>query len=157
MASIALGLIGPDGREPALNAATPPPLCMRANASAIWLRLEFSTQTNTIRAIGDVDSLMMASARASVGSNPVLERNGKETPPTTPRGGGESGKPKGRQNPTPPPPAPTPRGDSKPPQKTARQTPPPGAPPPPPATPAISPRSFGPTEKLRITNIRMQV
>src|SRR5882724_2764124 len=45
MASIAWGLIIPDGFEPALKATTESPPWMRANASAIWLRFEFSTQT----------------------------------------------------------------------------------------------------------------
>src|SRR5690606_10071843 len=51
MKRIAFGLIRPDGREPALNASTSAPPCMRANASAIWLRLAFSTQTNNTRFI----------------------------------------------------------------------------------------------------------
>src|SRR5262245_29230617 len=45
IAAMAFGLIRPDGREPALNAWTLPSPRSRANASAIWLRLEFSTQT----------------------------------------------------------------------------------------------------------------
>src|SRR5215831_18231096 len=49
MASTALGLTRPEGREPALEASTFPPPCMRANASAIWLRFEFSTHTKTTR------------------------------------------------------------------------------------------------------------
>src|SRR5437764_14811144 len=40
------GLTRPEGREPALCASTRPWPWMRAKASAIWLRLEFSTQTN---------------------------------------------------------------------------------------------------------------
>jgi hypothetical protein len=36
----------PEGLEPALKAVTPSPPCKRAKASAIWLRLEFSTHTN---------------------------------------------------------------------------------------------------------------
>src|ERR1019366_9324897 len=47
MASMAFGFTRPDGREPALNDSTFPAPWMRANASAIWLRFEFSTQTNT--------------------------------------------------------------------------------------------------------------
>src|SRR4051812_22763777 len=39
----------PEGAEPALNASTRSPPWMRANASAIWLRLLFSTQTNRTR------------------------------------------------------------------------------------------------------------
>src|SRR5881392_3187283 len=46
---MARGLILPDGREPALYASMPSPPCRRANASAIWLRLLFSTQTKSIR------------------------------------------------------------------------------------------------------------
>ena len=42
-------LTRPDGREPALRASTPAPPKRRANASAIWLRLEFSTHTNSTR------------------------------------------------------------------------------------------------------------
>src|SRR5947209_8515377 len=49
MNSTARGLIRPDGREPALNASTVPAPWMRAKASAIWLRLLFSTQTKTMR------------------------------------------------------------------------------------------------------------
>src|SRR6185437_4472804 len=49
MNSTARGLTRPDGREPALYASTRPAPCMRAKASAIWLRLLFSTQTNTTR------------------------------------------------------------------------------------------------------------
>jgi len=41
----------PDGREPALYASTFPGPWMRAKASAIWLRLEFSTQTKITRFI----------------------------------------------------------------------------------------------------------
>src|SRR5581483_4479922 len=37
------------GREPALWASTPGPPWMRAKASAIWLRQEFSTQTKRMR------------------------------------------------------------------------------------------------------------
>jgi hypothetical protein len=37
-----------DGRGPALQASTLPALWMRANASAIWLNLQFSMQTNKI-------------------------------------------------------------------------------------------------------------
>jgi len=44
--AIAFGFTTPDGREPALKASTASPPCIRANASAIWLRQEFSTQTN---------------------------------------------------------------------------------------------------------------
>ena len=49
MNRIALGLMRPDGADPALAASTDAPPCMRAKASAIWLRLEFSTQTNSTR------------------------------------------------------------------------------------------------------------
>src|ERR1051326_6207625 len=49
MAAIALGLMRPDGREPALNASTRSPPWIWANASAIWLRFEFSTQTKITR------------------------------------------------------------------------------------------------------------
>src|SRR3954454_20215120 len=49
MASMALGLTRPEGREPALWASTRPAPWMRAKASAIWLRLLFSTQTNRTR------------------------------------------------------------------------------------------------------------
>jgi hypothetical protein len=49
MKRMAFGLICPDGPESALRAsmASPPWIC--ANASAIWLRLEFSTQTTRAR------------------------------------------------------------------------------------------------------------
>src|SRR5947207_2921863 len=49
MAATALGFTRPDGREPALNASTLPAPWTRANASAIWLRFEFSTQTKSTR------------------------------------------------------------------------------------------------------------
>src|SRR5437764_133856 len=49
MASTAFGLTTPDGRDPALYASTAGPPSMRANASAIWLRLAFSTHTNSSR------------------------------------------------------------------------------------------------------------
>src|SRR5687767_7280802 len=52
MAATAFGLTRPDGRDPAECASTSGPPYMRANASAIWLRLEFSTQTNTTRGGG---------------------------------------------------------------------------------------------------------
>src|SRR5690606_27246729 len=49
MKRTAFGLIRPEGREPALSASTSAPPWMRAQASAIWLRLAFSMQTNRIR------------------------------------------------------------------------------------------------------------
>src|SRR3546814_3882806 len=49
MKRTAFGLIRPDGRDPALRASTCAPPCMRAKASAIWLRLEFSMQTKRTR------------------------------------------------------------------------------------------------------------
>src|SRR5579871_1193058 len=49
MNSTARGLTRPEGREPALYASTRPTPCRRANASAIWLRLLFSTHTNSTR------------------------------------------------------------------------------------------------------------
>src|SRR4249919_1178320 len=52
MKRTAFGLITPEGLEPALSASTALPPWMRAKASAIWLRLEFSTQTNSTRFIG---------------------------------------------------------------------------------------------------------
>src|SRR5687768_15311768 len=45
MIATALGLTAPDGRDPALQASTP--AILRANASASWLRQEFSTQTKS--------------------------------------------------------------------------------------------------------------
>ena len=51
MNRIAFGLIRPDGFEPALSASTASPPWRRAKASAIWLRLEFSTHTNSTRFI----------------------------------------------------------------------------------------------------------
>src|SRR5262249_22763537 len=47
--SIAFGSTAPAGREPALYASTASPPSIRANASAIWLRLTFSTHTKRIR------------------------------------------------------------------------------------------------------------
>src|SRR6185312_7079440 len=52
MKRTAFGWIRPDGAEPALRASIAPPPWMRAKASAIWLRLAFSTQTNRTRFIG---------------------------------------------------------------------------------------------------------
>src|SRR6185312_5931205 len=52
MKRTAFGWIRPDGAEPALKASIAPPPWMRAKASAIWLRLAFSTQTNRMRFIG---------------------------------------------------------------------------------------------------------
>src|SRR2546428_1303126 len=51
MDSIAFGLTCPDGLEPALYGSIAPAPCIRANASAIWLRHEFSTHTNSTRFI----------------------------------------------------------------------------------------------------------
>src|SRR5690606_26728286 len=51
MKRTALGLMTPDGLDPALIASTASPPCMRANASAIWLRLAFSTHTKRTRFI----------------------------------------------------------------------------------------------------------
>src|SRR5438128_2069367 len=51
MNSIALGFTRPEGREPLLQASTPPAPCMRAKASAIWLRLLFSMQTKRMRLV----------------------------------------------------------------------------------------------------------
>src|SRR5574337_1118367 len=56
MAAMALGLITPDGCEPALYASTALPPSMRANASAIWLRFEFSTHTNRTRLTNSLTS-----------------------------------------------------------------------------------------------------
>src|SRR5438270_5601047 len=64
MAATARGLICPDGREPALTASTRPPPWRRAKASAIWLRLLFSTQTKRTR-FGR--SPVMAGSLASAG------------------------------------------------------------------------------------------
>src|SRR5947199_3435640 len=54
MKATARGLTTPEGREPALWASTPSPPWRRANASAIWLRLAFSTHTKRMR--GRVDT-----------------------------------------------------------------------------------------------------
>src|SRR5687768_1333532 len=51
IAATAFGLTFPDGFDPALQASIVSPPSIRANASAIWLRLEFSTQTNRTRFI----------------------------------------------------------------------------------------------------------
>src|SRR5262249_38493148 len=81
MASIALGFTRPEGREPALCASTFPAPCIRANASAIWLRFEFSTQTKMTRFTGKPPS----GAQRPDHSSPVLARNGtparRPTPP----------------------------------------------------------------------------
>src|SRR5690606_30350347 len=62
----------PEGREPALSASTPSPPWMRANASAIWLRFEFSTHTKSTRflapaTISAATRLRRATGRALVG------------------------------------------------------------------------------------------
>src|SRR5688572_27552675 len=49
MKRVALGLTWPEGLEPALSASTLSPPWIWAKASAIWLRFEFSTQTNSTR------------------------------------------------------------------------------------------------------------
>lgn len=54
---MALGLIRPDGRDPALKACMEDAPSIRAKASAIWLRLEFSTQTKRIDFVGDIMGL----------------------------------------------------------------------------------------------------
>ena len=51
MKRMALGLMRPEGFDPALSASTPSPPSIRAKASAIWLRLEFSTHTKSTRFI----------------------------------------------------------------------------------------------------------
>src|SRR5687768_25729 len=66
MKRIAFGLITPDGFEPALKASTASPPWMRAKASAIWLRLEFSTQTKRTRfLVAMAGSLVGDSARSA--------------------------------------------------------------------------------------------
>src|SRR6185312_5395371 len=52
MKRTAFGLILPAGAEPALSASTASPPWICAKASAIWLRLAFSTQTNRMRFTG---------------------------------------------------------------------------------------------------------
>jgi|GEM_PF-2235410 len=73
---MALGLTTPDGRDPALYASIDAPPSIRANASAIWLRLEFSTQTNSTRF-----TLLMWTPEAEKNSNPPHARIGKREPP----------------------------------------------------------------------------
>src|SRR2546422_11322977 len=51
MDAIALRLTCPEGLEPALYGSIAPAPCIRAKASAIWLRHEFSTHTNSTRFI----------------------------------------------------------------------------------------------------------
>src|SRR5437667_12845008 len=63
MNATALGLTWPEGREPPLCGSTASPPCMRAKASAIWLRLLFSMQTKRTRlVIHRLQKLMQASA-----------------------------------------------------------------------------------------------
>ena len=72
MKRIAFGLIRPDGFDPALDASTPSPPWMRANASAIWLRLEFSTHTKRMRflvAIAVIEQFGSMAARSADGAN----------------------------------------------------------------------------------------
>src|SRR5215468_11003033 len=92
MASIALGFTRPEGREPALCASTFPAPCIRANASAIWLRFEFSTQTKMTRFTGKPPS----GAQRPDHSSPVLARNGTPARRPTPPAPGPSGTPAGR-------------------------------------------------------------
>src|SRR3990167_9414696 len=63
MKRMAFGLICPEGFEPALSASTASPPWMCAKASAIWLRLEFSTQTNNTRFM-EISSVRQKSAAA---------------------------------------------------------------------------------------------
>src|SRR5437870_3912313 len=49
MAAMAFGWTASAGWQPALYASTQPSPHMRANASAIWLRLQFSLQTKRTR------------------------------------------------------------------------------------------------------------
>src|SRR5438876_6600858 len=74
MASIALGFTQPEGREPALAASTCSP-CMRAKASAIWLRLVFSTQTKSNRTFFDIEQIPTA-ARATKDTKDTKWRGG---------------------------------------------------------------------------------
>src|SRR5690349_9110456 len=68
MNSTARGLMRPEGAEPALDASTASPPCMRANASAIWLRFAFSTHTNRTRFFMlDVRSSTAPRARRAAG------------------------------------------------------------------------------------------
>src|SRR5262249_34159266 len=59
MKATARALTCPDGREPALCASTQPCPCSRANASAIWLRQEFSTHTNRMRHGEDISGISL--------------------------------------------------------------------------------------------------
>jgi len=52
MAWMALGFTTPDGDEPALEASRTCRPWIFVNASAIWLRLEFSVHTNRTLFIG---------------------------------------------------------------------------------------------------------
>src|SRR5688572_25023510 len=65
MKRIAFGLMTPEGREPALIASTPSPPSIRANASAIWLRLAFSTHTKRTRFFTDGPSAARGFGRAA--------------------------------------------------------------------------------------------
>src|SRR5687768_13057178 len=56
MKRIAFGLITPDGFEPALKASTASSPWICAKASAIWLRLAFSTQTKRTRFFAVMES-----------------------------------------------------------------------------------------------------
>src|SRR5690242_15026579 len=79
MKRTALGLTTPDGREPALSASTPSPPCRRAKACAIWLRLAFSTHTNSTRLSGaDMESPKAMRGRAAIAAR-GMEMEGWKT------------------------------------------------------------------------------
>src|SRR5262245_56943066 len=80
MAATAFGLTTPDGRDPALYASTDDPPNMRANASAIWLRLAFSTHTNSNR----LTALIRTPPQPPNSSRP-RERTGRSGRPLLPR------------------------------------------------------------------------
>src|SRR5690606_24044683 len=70
MKRTARGLTRPEGREPALSASTPSPPWMRANASAIWLRFEFSTHTKSTRFLAP--TTISAATRLRRATGPAL-------------------------------------------------------------------------------------
>src|SRR5208282_2954142 len=85
MASIALGLIRPDGREPALNASTFSAPWIRANASAIWLRFEFSTHTKTTFFTSNPPSVASGTPSICPYLTTPAPTPGAEPGPSTPR------------------------------------------------------------------------
>ena len=128
-------------RDPALNASMVPAQWILANASAIWLRLEFSTQTKMTRFGATVLTRRPPCGRLR-SNNPRPERRGRPRPRRWPRGTERPGRPRDCPIARRPEPAPGSGRDSSRPRRSARRTGPPRRspirPPRPPARPSPS-------------------